>query len=153
MALNYGSSFADKWAGVNPDQLQAYWIEELGQFNAIAIGAALKALDTHPFPPSLPEFKALCKAYHRPPEAPRLEAKPATPEEAAAALKNLQRITGLSLERGPTDYKKCWHEIQEGWRNGTYKSRYGYLLSCQVLGVEPIPAPVRAANKDAACAD
>lgn len=62
MACTYGTRFADLWAGQEPETVRAYWGRKLGGFDGEAIKAALDALDDRPFPPTLPEFIALCRA-------------------------------------------------------------------------------------------
>ena len=77
IGLNYGRGWASKWAsgtsrnGVSDDGIdaaKAYWARELGGYigNLGCIKAALKRLPPHP--PSLPEFKELCRTA-KPPRA------------------------------------------------------------------------------------
>lgn len=63
MAAMYGSKFADLWRGTEPEKVRAMWAEKLAGFadKPQAIKQALSALDDHPFPPTMPEFLALCR--------------------------------------------------------------------------------------------
>ncbi len=62
MSCCYGSKFLDMWAGQDLAAVRAYWGRKLGRFSVAAIGAALSALESSPFPPTLPEFIDLCRA-------------------------------------------------------------------------------------------
>lgn len=58
----YGSKFSNLWRGTDLDKVKALWAEKLGPFMARpeAIKQALNALDSQPYPPTLPEFLELC---------------------------------------------------------------------------------------------
>jgi hypothetical protein len=62
MALTYGRLFSDRWAGIDPEELKKHWAHSLGNHNAETIMKAIEGLDRFSFPPTLPEFKALCKS-------------------------------------------------------------------------------------------
>lgn len=59
MALMYGSKFADQWAGINPADVKKCWSEEIAAYPIDQIAAAVKALTTKKWPPTLPEFLEL----------------------------------------------------------------------------------------------
>lgn len=63
MAAMYGSKFADLWRGTDPEKVRAMWAEKLARFadKPKAIKLAIDSLDDKPFPPTLPEFLALCR--------------------------------------------------------------------------------------------
>lgn len=146
MTLHYGSLFLDRWAEVKGTDMLDHWINELGSYNALTIGRALKALDSHPLPPSLPEFKALCKAFYEPLAVPRLEHVPASPEEAEAGLTQVRTIVE-SLTTKTTDYKKWAHEIVQLWDEGKYPWIAGYEIACGALGIMPKPRPARVVHR------
>lgn len=95
MEAAYGSKWANMWGNTNLRNVKALWAEKLAGFsvNPKAIKYALDALDEHPYPPTLPEFLALCR------KAPRLQVE-ALPAPAAdkqkinAAAKEAKRATG-----------------------------------------------------------
>ena len=147
MALHYGSLFIDRWRDVNPDEMQTHWANELGPYNAPTIGRALKALDGNPLPPSLPEFKALCKAFYEPPATPRLESVPASQEEANASLVKVREIVGL-VTAEKSDYRKWAREIIELWDEGEYSWIAGYEIACRAMNITPNPRPVMASARD-----
>lgn len=64
MASAYGSLFADRWRGVNLVDVKRDWAEQLGAFTGEELRRGLDNLPT--FPPTLPEFKALCRPKPHP---------------------------------------------------------------------------------------
>ncbi len=147
MSLHYGSLFIDRWRDVNPDDMQAHWINELGAYNAPTIGRALKSLDSHLLPPSLPEFKALCKAFYEPAPAPRLEHPPVSPEEASEGMAKVREIVG-SVTTEKTDCRKWATDIVRMWDEGKYPWIAGYEIACGVLNLTPKPRPGKASSRD-----
>lgn len=59
----YGSKFLDMWRGTDMENMKATWAEKLGGFadQPDALRGALEALDSRPWPPTLPEFIILCR--------------------------------------------------------------------------------------------
>lgn len=71
MLLTYGKRFTDLWGTTKPDAWVTYWCEQLAGYTADEIGRGVEALGTRDWPPTLPEFKRLCRppldpqtAYH-----------------------------------------------------------------------------------------
>lgn len=62
MLLEYGKKFTDQWGGADTDELIAHWARELGNYTVPEIKRGLAALDTRDWPPTLPEFKKMCRA-------------------------------------------------------------------------------------------
>lgn len=62
MALDYGKKFTDQWGGSNPDALNAHWVSELTGYTPREIKRGLAAMDSKDWPPTLPEFKKMCRA-------------------------------------------------------------------------------------------
>lgn len=60
LAANYGDLFLKRWGGVDLDDVRAEWARQLDGVPGYRVGYALDNLP--PFPPTLPEFKALCAA-------------------------------------------------------------------------------------------
>lgn len=89
MSVMYGSRFAAMWADSDAEKVRAMWAEKLGGFRKApeAIRYALDALDDHPWPPTLPEFLALCRKAPKP-ETRALMHLPDAEE--------LQRIMGIA---------------------------------------------------------
>ena len=68
MSVLYGSKLSGLWSGSNLEDVKRGWAEKLGGFREMpgAIKEALDALDSKPYPPTLPEFIALCREAARP---------------------------------------------------------------------------------------
>lgn len=71
MLLSFGKKFLDQWAGVDTEKLYRHWANELGGFTREELARGAAALGVATFPPTLPEFKKLCRpgidslaAYH-----------------------------------------------------------------------------------------
>lgn len=71
MLLSYGKKFLDQWGGVDTDKLVRHWSEELASYTREELGRGYAALESREWPPTLPEFKKLCRpgidslaAYH-----------------------------------------------------------------------------------------
>ena len=150
MGLHYGAAFTQKWLGVASIDMKEHWANELSGFTGEAIARALKSLDSHEFPPSVPEFKTLCKSFQKSPELPKLEILPMSSNEAESALKNLRAVTGIEMNNGDpcfdkdhNDYKKWARDIIKLWDEGKYRTRVGYRLACEALHLTPKPAPYK----------
>ncbi|WP_312165889.1 hypothetical protein [Massilia timonae] len=61
MLLEYGKRFADQWAQADMDKLIGYWAQELSGFSGNELKRGLDALSQRDWPPTLPEFKRLCR--------------------------------------------------------------------------------------------
>lgn len=99
MEAMYGSLFHDRWKGTDLAKVKAVWAEELASFtdHPQCFGLALKALvNESKFPPSLPEFVAICrKNYVRPDAGLLLENIPLGKDEAAKLLKEIRVKCGI----------------------------------------------------------
>lgn len=92
----YGSKWAAQYGDFPRDRVKATWAEELGGFagQGDVFVQALAAQKASPFPPTLPEFLALCREAAKrigPPAVAALEHK-LTPEDIA---RNRQRAASL----------------------------------------------------------
>lgn len=112
MSASYGSKFADMWSGTSPDDLRAKWAAKLAGFRDMpgAIREALDALDSKPFPPTLPEFLAMCREAGHRHSAPvqAISYTPTAEEQARAAeviAKAANRLTNID-RRDHTDWAK-----------------------------------------------
>lgn len=94
----YGSKFSDLWRGSDLNTVRRMWAEKLAGFASMpkAIKEALDALDDKPYPPTLPEFLALCREAGRRHDGhkPAIEYKPTAEENERAeiAAKSLRKI-------------------------------------------------------------
>lgn len=61
MLLSYGKKFLDQWGGVDTDKLVRHWSEELASYTREELARGYAALESREWPPTLPEFKKLCR--------------------------------------------------------------------------------------------
>lgn len=61
MSAYWGSRFADSWRGTDLAEVQRAWGVKLQKLSGKEWNAGVKALINQKFPPTLPEFYALCK--------------------------------------------------------------------------------------------
>lgn len=60
-AAMYGTKFLDLWRDMDVQAVKAAWAEDLAGMTVDEIKAGIDALKTKPWPPTLPEFIALCR--------------------------------------------------------------------------------------------
>jgi hypothetical protein len=61
MLLEYGKKFTDQWGGADTDELIAHWARELAGYTGPEMKRGLAGLDNREWPPTLPEFKKMCR--------------------------------------------------------------------------------------------
>lgn len=61
MLLAYGKKFTDQWGGADTDELIAHWGRELATYSGAEIKRGLDAMSSREWPPTLPEFKKMCR--------------------------------------------------------------------------------------------
>ncbi|WP_440966127.1 hypothetical protein ACL58G_07810 [Massilia sp. GER05] len=61
MLLEYGKRFGDQWAQANMDKLIAHWAAELAGYSGAELKRGVDALASRDWPPTLPEFKRMCR--------------------------------------------------------------------------------------------
>ena len=61
MLLDYGKKFSDQWGGAETNALIAHWARELAGYSGAELKRGLESLATRDWPPTLPEFKKLCR--------------------------------------------------------------------------------------------
>lgn len=112
MAGLYGSKFSDLWSGSNLETVQRIWADKLGGFKSMpnAIKEALDALDSKPFPPTLPEFLALCREAGRRHSAPvQSIGYTPTPEEQARASETITKAAERMTKTDTRNHRQ-WAE-------------------------------------------
>lgn len=136
MSALYGSKLADLWNGSNPDSVKRVWAEKLGGFRSMpnAIKEALNALDSKPFPPTLPEFLTMCReAGRRQAGNTKAIAYTPTPEELAKANSMIQ-AAAESMTKPSRDYLDWAWKLKDRHEKGdrlsalqvsSYKSALG----------------------------
>lgn len=117
----YGTKFADLWKDSNKDFVLGLWAKKLAGFREMpgAIKEALDSLDSKPYPPTLPEFLAMCReAAPRHLKSPVMVGYTTTEEDRAKAqeivLKAYERIVDESGDHKEWAKKlKTRHEAGE----------------------------------------
>jgi hypothetical protein len=61
MLTHYGKAFLDKWGVVSPEKLKTMWAEKLAGLSSAELKRGVEGLEECTFPPSLPEFRRLCR--------------------------------------------------------------------------------------------
>lgn len=92
MAGAYGARFADAWQGADPAAVKAVWARKLGTLTSAQIKRGIESLDQCKFPPTLPEFVALCRQAEPPAHRLKLPAPPPTPEQRAQGRERFAQI-------------------------------------------------------------
>ena len=106
MLATYGQKFRSQWADVPPETLRETWAVALGRFDGERIKWALEQMiTTCPWPPTLPEFVALCRQAPR--EEPAKLPAP-SPSEQQRAERVEQLAGGVFAARAPG---KAWAKI------------------------------------------
>lgn len=106
MLATYGQKFRSQWADVPPETLRETWAVALGRFDGERIKWALEQMiATCPWPPTLPEFVALCRQAPR--EEPAKLPAP-SPSEQQRAERVEQLAGGVFAARAPG---KAWAKI------------------------------------------
>jgi hypothetical protein len=61
MLLEYGKKFTDQWGAADMDTLIAHWSHELAGYRGAELDRGVAALASKDWPPTLPEFKRMCR--------------------------------------------------------------------------------------------
>lgn len=61
MLLAYGKKFTDQWGATAPDLLADHWAQKLTGYTPRELKRGIAALEGREWPPTLPEFKKLCR--------------------------------------------------------------------------------------------
>jgi hypothetical protein len=61
MRLDYGKKFTDQWGSLSPAEMKSHWVSEFFGYTPREIKRGLDAIDTKDWPPTLPEFKKMCR--------------------------------------------------------------------------------------------
>lgn len=61
MLFDYGKKFTDQWGAADMDKLIAHWSTELAGYRGAELDRGVAAMAGRDWPPTLPEFKRLCR--------------------------------------------------------------------------------------------
>lgn len=101
LLMMYGKHWADMWAGCDIDTVKQSWAAALGTMDGETIRLAFDSLrkEGRPFPPTQPEFIALCQQNMRK-GAHRLALVAPRTEAPADAFKTLRSLLEQANRRG-----------------------------------------------------
>lgn len=61
MLFDYGKKFTDQWGAADMDKLISHWSSELAGYRGSELDRGIAAMAGRDWPPTLPEFKRLCR--------------------------------------------------------------------------------------------
>ena len=61
MLLSFGKKFTDQWGGTDAQKLFDFWAVELAGYSGEELKRGLKSMEDQDWPPSLPQFKKMCR--------------------------------------------------------------------------------------------
>jgi len=61
MSFTYGEKFKNQWSGLAIDDVKNHWKNALANYSVDEIKTGVEALNENKYPPTLPEFLALCR--------------------------------------------------------------------------------------------
>jgi hypothetical protein len=139
-AAMYGDAAMKRmWGQQQPDAVKGVWCDSLGRYSVEQILAGIRALEESgvTFPPSLPEFVALCKrkpapvvAMHQPLALPA----PRTDGELAAARAKVERLVATVGREQPRDPLSWAYRVIERYRGGDkVLAHASYKMACAAL--------------------
>lgn len=137
MLMTYGKRYTDLWGATNPDAWLDHWAAALAGYSGDELARGLAALGARDWPPTLPEFKRLC----RPPIDPQ-----AAFYEALDGVQARERgergnwshpaIYWAAVRIGAFDIKNAgWGQIQKRWESALQ-------AIFDAGGYAPIPDPL-----------
>lgn len=114
MASLYGKHWLDMWADVPIDAVKEEWQGGLYGFNLTEIGNAINyCAENNKFPPTLPEFRDLCKTLSKAAKQTMHTALPRkmTEEELEESQKRLHEATATITKKSSQDSKHWARKI------------------------------------------
>lgn len=132
MLAIYGQKFRSQWADVPAESMRETWAVVLGRFDGERIKWALdQMIATCPWPPTLPEFAALCRQAPRD-EPAKLPAPILTAEEVQARQAEVEAISARIAGNVPS---KAWaHKLRARYLAGERLMMAQASLASDALG-------------------
>jgi hypothetical protein len=138
METLYGAKFADLWRGTDIAKVKLVWEQKLAPFSEIkgCMRQALAALDERPFPPTLPEFIALCRdaAKRIGTDTKRLTYTPSQQDVDRLKAMAKQAADAVAAKRGPGhDFKSWAKELRAMYQQGQPLSAVQQRMASEAL--------------------
>ena len=132
LAARYGRHWFDLWSDVPMADVKNAWQEELTGFTMAQAKAALAK--SGKFPPTLPEFVALCKPDPIPAAQREFARLPAAKGAAHPAVQaEIDRFLKTNRKRDPKDWAR---KILAEAEAGTYRIPIGIEFAKEALGLK-----------------
>jgi hypothetical protein len=130
MGITYGAKWARLWEGIDIAAVKADWAEQLGRFDGGSIFYALRYLPTDN-PPTVLQFRDLCRKAPTTTDVPKLEAPKADPERVRALL---GRMVETAKGRGEREWA---YELQSREQSGEILSPVQRMAWREALATAP----------------
>jgi len=137
LACLYGSKFNDMWREMDPEEVKKCWSYELRIFSVEQVGIAVSNLRNKPFPPTLPEFIALCESARA--QKPRGQDVPAIAAPVSVGLD----------EANAEAIKARWLAMSAKVGNGPPNRQWAHKIMDRVAHGEILPHAVAKMAQDA----
>jgi hypothetical protein len=116
MLFDYGKKFTDQWGAADSDGLIAYWSASLAGFTGAELDRGVAAMEDLDWPPTLPQFKKLC----RPPMDPMVafyEAQAGMLARAAGRMGEWSHraVFWAAMQLGPAVTEQQYATIRPRW--------------------------------------
>jgi hypothetical protein len=129
----YGASFTRQWHGVDPESMKHTWARELAGFTLDELTRGLEACRTREFPPTVPEFRNLCRPVADV-EAAFFEAARLWPSRIGWSR---PEVYWAAMAIGDDVKKQPYHTMRGRWREA-----YQRALDAPKALPDPTPAPM-----------
>jgi len=139
LTLVYGQAFLARWRDIDLNAVKSDWCHELAgmQQSPSRIAFALSNLPDRP--PSVIEFRALCRSAPAP-DVPRLPEPEADPERVAQELSKLRAVNRATVNQA-SDGKDWARRIMRRVEHGDKAvSRAACAMAANALGSQSQPA-------------
>lgn len=133
LTLTYGQAFLARWRDIDINAVKSDWMHELAwlEKNPGAIAFALSNLPDRP--PSVVEFKNLCRGAPQP-DAPKLELPKADPERLKAEIAKLAPLREVRAAE-TVDHKAWAKAILRDVQGGIRRNPTVVLFAKQAMGL------------------
>ena len=139
LTLVYGQAFLARWRDIDLNAVKSDWCHELAGMEKSPSRIAFALANLPDRPPSVIEFRALCRSAPAP-DVPRLPEPQADPERVAQELSKL-RTTSLAQPLQPTGCKDWARRIMRRVEQGDKTiSRAACAMAANALGSQSQPA-------------
>ena len=135
LALTYGQSFLGRWRDLDLNAVKSDWCHELGSFERSPHFIAYALANLPETPPSVANFKALCRQAPVP-EVPALPLPKADPERVRAEMAKLSSIRAQSSPASTVDHKAWAKALMQRHTQGERLNPTALSMARSALGIQ-----------------